>query len=881
MSSKSARQRLIGMATLKRKGGDDTPVRRSGRLVYQKDSDVVDVMGDSSKTKACVGRSRKLVYQEDPDDDDFVDESLKQKDFGSKNGGKKNVKVKEKMGKGKGKMVNKVGDNLEEMDRVLLRIPPISLFRIMTNLTEEQRKSVREMGFGGILEYRLSEIPTRLGYWVLDKFDEDSCSLIFSGNTIPVTREAVHEVLGIPMGIIHVDALKGTSRSNKLTKSWKSLFGGNIGRIYHSNVEDIIQSQQEGGWMFKITFLVLLFTAMGQSNKCSTVNLKFLPCILGEEDIIHLDWCTYMIECLVNTKRLWNRSTHYNGPLVMLLILYANSTKSITQNVKRITPAIAFWTASFLNKREMEEISSGGFGIHEQGEKRGNEDGEKQEVVVAEIPSTQICVKLEIDEACVEDDGYNPYATQTLIDELSTPHLLDGDEGLYPVLEDGMFSKYGTESPPRYLKLKMADIYLHEADICLKDAIKENPDDVDLKVLLKVRNEMCHELESNKCTIPKDNIDRSKEAANANGNPEGDMLSFRQMYGTPTEIIRLTTKGKVLAGPKYDEEIDEHHKIINDLQNFDSQHTTTSESSEFKTPMSNLASVSGTKSNSSSILSIKKREPKPLNAIIPNIVGAIGICLPEVLESPYTRKECSVDDGITYSEKWVVDCIFTGRFTPTLYPGIRIASGAIDVFTHVLNYAEKFHDRKSLRRVFCNTSMVSEKQFMVKDWYAKYKIKFGSLRHEQCVEGDVVFLPIIKGEHFYVICMNLKITEIHILDNINSDEQDLVKSYGTMPRVLTKLFEDYLSFEKHHREGEMKFPEYKILRMGTEGKAQNFLLNDLRYKYVSKMLLCEINMKKEEVEIETEAYKSLSIREKRRLSADASATLMERMEKMF
>ncbi|GKD46050.1 hypothetical protein Tco_1270695 [Tanacetum coccineum] len=452
-------------------------------------------------------------------------------------------------------------------------------------------------------------------------------------------------------------------------------------------------------------------------------------------------------------------------------------------------------------------------------------------------------------------------------------------------------------------------MYLHEADICLKDAIKENPDDVDLKVLLKVRNEMCHELESNECTTPKDNMDRSKEAANANGNLEGDMLSFTQMYGTPTELIRLSdqvmrsresdqqmlfdgpsfdlnftqspaTKGKVLAGPKYEEEIDELHKIVNDLQNYDSQHTTTSESSEFKTPMSNLASVSGTDTNSSSILSIKKREPKTLNAIIPNIVGGIGKCHtipPDVLESPYTRIECSVDDGITYSEKWVADCIFTGRFTPTdiifktntethslevqrsvfesLYPGIRIASGAIDVFTHVLNYAEKFCDRKSLRRVFCNTSMVSEKQFMVKD------------------------------------------------------------CYGQMPRVLTKLFEDYLSFEKHHREGEMKFPEYKILRMGcrtmknfidygvfamrhmetykgerhyghicglrTEGKAHNFLLNDLRYKYVSKMLLCEINMKKEEVEIETEAYKSLSIREKRRLSADASATLMERMEKMF
>nr|GEX15850.1 putative reverse transcriptase domain-containing protein [Tanacetum cinerariifolium] len=260
--------------------------------------------------------------------------------------------------------------------------------------TKETKAICKEMEFGGILEYQLSEIPTRLGYWVLDEFNEDSCSLIFGGNTKPVTREAMHEVLGISIWIIHVD---GTSRSNKLTKSWKRLFGGDIGRIYHSNVEDIIQSQQEGGWI------------------------------------------------------------------------------------------------------EMEEISSGGFGIHKQGEKQGNEDSKKQEVVVAEIPSTQICVKLEIDEAEVK--------------------------------------KYVA------FKLKMVDIYLHEADICLKDAIKENPDDVDLKVLLK--------------TIP-----------------------------------------------------------------------------------------------------------------------------PEVSESSYTRKECSVDDGI------------------------HIASGAIDVFKHALNYAEKFRDRKSLRSVFCNKLMV-------------------------------------------------------------------------------------------------------------------------------------------------------------------------------
>ncbi|PWA65992.1 ulp1 protease family, C-terminal catalytic domain-containing protein [Artemisia annua] len=906
------------MANLKRKGGDDTPVRRSDRIVYQKDSDDVDFMGVSSKTKVPVRRSCKLVYQEDVDDDDFVDEPPKLKNIGSKNGNVKDVRVK-------------AGDKVEVMDRVQLRIPPISLFRVITNFTEEQKQSVREMGFGGILEYRLSEIPTRLGYWVLDKFDEDSCSLIFGGNTIPVTREAVHEILGIPMGIIPVDALKRTSRSDKLTKSWKNIFGGKIGKIYHSNVEDIIHSQKKGGWMFKITFLVLLFTAMGQSNMCSTVNLRFLPCILGEEHIIHLDWCTYMIECLVNTKRSWNRSTHYNGPLVMLLDYTGDNVLDF----------------KCLNTRESEEIASGGFGIHEEGAQRGNEDCEKQNGET-EIPSTQIAVKLEIDEEGVENDGYNPFATQTLIDELSTPHLLDGDEGLYPILADGMFSKYGTERPPQNLKesikyvackLKMADLCLNEADICLKDAIKENPNNADLKELLKLRNEMCDTLDINECKTPKDNMEGKKVVRNTDGNLECGMLSFTQeaielsdqvmssrksgtqikklgrgmLLDGPSFDLNLTvspaTKGKALAGPKYD-----------------SQPTSPStESYEYKTPVSNLANVSGTRSKSSSIISVKTREPKPLNVIIPNIFGATGKDenIPvEVFHSPYTRKACSVDDGITYDEKWVADCIFTGRFTPTdivfethfvavprsvfesLYPGIRVASGAIDVFTHVLNYAEQFRQNKHLRRVFCNTSMVSEKM-LCDDWDDKVasdvfiqnmRNVLRSTFYQRLKMVDLVFFPIIQGEHFYVICMNLKLTEIHILDNINSDEQNLDKRYGEMPRILTKLFEGYLKYEKHHHEGRMEIAECIILRMGCrtmrnfvdcgiftmrhmetyrEGKAQQFLLNDLRHKYVAKILLCDINMKKEEVESEREAYKSLSIGEKRRLSEDALATLME------
>lgn len=42
----------------------------------------------------------------------------------------------------------------------------------------------------------------------------------------------------------------------------------------------------------------------------------------------------------------------------------------------------------------------------------------------------------------------------------------------------------------------------------------------------------------------------------------------------------------------------------------------------------------------------------------------------------------------------------------SLFPGIDIASGAIDVFTHVLNHAEKHRSKKTVSRLFCHTAML-------------------------------------------------------------------------------------------------------------------------------------------------------------------------------
>ncbi|PWA71828.1 ARM repeat superfamily protein [Artemisia annua] len=79
--------------------------------------------------------------------------------------------------------------------------------------------------------------------------------------------------------------------------------------------------QQAGGWLFKLNFLVLYFTSIGDSNKNATVNLKFLQCIDDEYDIPNFDWCSYIVECLVRAKKSWVRTYHYTGLVIVLLFV--------------------------------------------------------------------------------------------------------------------------------------------------------------------------------------------------------------------------------------------------------------------------------------------------------------------------------------------------------------------------------------------------------------------------------------------------------------------------------------------------------------------------------------------------------------------------------
>ena len=286
-----AKEKVGKKAAGKRKLGLNKRSWKKG-LVDEEEEDEEDVRNEAGLRK----RSRKIKGEKG--DRRFDGEAV------AKNKGEKGVGCKE-----------------SDVDRIHQRISLWSLHRLLPQLSTKQREDVEDMGFGAVLGFSIKDVPTRLCYWLLDNFDEDRCVLNVDDKAITITRETVRDVLGIPMGDVPVEAVDEADCRHHLVVEWKKQFQ-RMSRYKHIPVEKLIYSQADGGWMFKLNFLVLYFTSIGESNKNATVNLRFFNCIQDENDIPRFDWCSYVLECLVRTKKTWIRTRHYCGPAIVLLVSY-------------------------------------------------------------------------------------------------------------------------------------------------------------------------------------------------------------------------------------------------------------------------------------------------------------------------------------------------------------------------------------------------------------------------------------------------------------------------------------------------------------------------------------------------------------------------------
>ncbi|PWA98693.1 hypothetical protein CTI12_AA012210 [Artemisia annua] len=152
------------------------------------------------------------------------------------------------------------------------------------------------MGFESLLEnnFKINTTPTKLGYWVVDQFDPETCIIkMGDGRAILITLKMIQEMLGILMGEIAVTQVRFATTEYPLIVKWRHTYDYPDDRFYLKSVVEKLLIEHHTGLEFKLNFLIVIISILRDCITNGTVNQKFIQCIENEEDIRNMDWCTH------------------------------------------------------------------------------------------------------------------------------------------------------------------------------------------------------------------------------------------------------------------------------------------------------------------------------------------------------------------------------------------------------------------------------------------------------------------------------------------------------------------------------------------------------------------------------------------------------------
>nr|GEY51702.1 hypothetical protein [Tanacetum cinerariifolium] len=232
--------------------------------------------------------------------------------------------------------------------------------------TSEKDNAKSLIGFGNFIEFKVDGIPSKLGLYVVDKFDAKKMEIKLAEGALKITKNLISEMLGIRNKGIDIMAEEG-NRNEEMVSSWMMQYG-NKKDITPGDIKLRIHKSNSADMNFKLNFIVLFTSVMGQIKTKGFCDLKILDYIRPDTDMANINWCEYVLRCLQSCKEEWTKgkkNCFFRGPLTFLIMAYVDGSKCSSFNVIRKRPPTLVWTSELLREREDEELNSGGFGFGE------------------------------------------------------------------------------------------------------------------------------------------------------------------------------------------------------------------------------------------------------------------------------------------------------------------------------------------------------------------------------------------------------------------------------------------------------------------------------------------------------------------------------------
>jgi hypothetical protein len=178
------------------------------------------------------------------------------------------------------------------------------------------------MGFGALLHMKFSEITGSMCAYVLHHFSMSEMQIKVYDKVIDVTVDSVQEVLGFPMGDVTFNNLHFLPPGDTSYHEWAAQYP-NKGQIRLQEVRTQIGLSNTDDMNFKLNFICVLINSLIESSSTGKCNFFPLQYIQRETDISNINWCEYLLDCLVRTKRAFDpnsKTMFFHGPSAFLVV---------------------------------------------------------------------------------------------------------------------------------------------------------------------------------------------------------------------------------------------------------------------------------------------------------------------------------------------------------------------------------------------------------------------------------------------------------------------------------------------------------------------------------------------------------------------------------
>jgi hypothetical protein len=170
---------------------------------------------------------------------------------------------------------------------------------VIKGLTKEQKSAVREIGFGGILKLKVTELVKGTLKWIVDAFDETSCMVQMTRTKeFVLTKHDVHDFLLLPReGREPELKAKGRTKGSSeepIKERWRVNFGlgGTTKGIPHAEVAERLKQETSAGDEFKRMFALYCLATFLAPTSNYVIDFTLLGAVEDVSRISSIDWCS-------------------------------------------------------------------------------------------------------------------------------------------------------------------------------------------------------------------------------------------------------------------------------------------------------------------------------------------------------------------------------------------------------------------------------------------------------------------------------------------------------------------------------------------------------------------------------------------------------------